>query len=159
MPMPLGAALSRTLRAMARMAIVAMPGVLGAQSSGPTPGGFYYSDTSGSVTIVNYAGTGGAVVIPATIGGDPVTTIAPDAFDAQATVITSISIPAGVTSIPTSTAGAIFAPCTSLASIVVDPANSSYSSANNLLYDKAQLVVLECPPDLSGAPVIAATVT
>ena len=46
----------------------------------PAIGRFYYTESGGTVTITGYTGTGGAVVIPATIDGMPVVGIGDDAF-------------------------------------------------------------------------------
>ena len=64
----------------------------------PTPSGFYYTASGGNIIIIAYTGPGGAVVIPATIDGMPVTGIGEGAF-AYITGLTSITIPNSVTSI------------------------------------------------------------
>ena len=43
-------------------------------------GDFTYTVTSGVATITGYTGTGGAVTIPSTLGGAPVTSIDYNAF-------------------------------------------------------------------------------
>jgi hypothetical protein len=53
---------------------------------------------NGSVTITEYTGTGGPVMIPSTIGGLPVTQIGNEAFKDK-TTITSITLPDSVLSI------------------------------------------------------------
>jgi hypothetical protein len=53
---------------------------------------------SGTITIQGYAGSGGAVTIPTTIGGLPVTSIGNEAFY-QCTNLTSVTIPDSVTNI------------------------------------------------------------
>ena len=63
-----------------------------------TADGLVYSTAAGEVTITGYTGLGGAVIIPSSIGGDPVTTIGPLAFQGQ-TGVTGITIPSSVTSI------------------------------------------------------------
>ncbi len=60
-------------------------------------GDFIYSVTDSCVTITDYVGAGGDVVIPDTLSGFPVTVIGEYSFDAAS--ITSITIPASVTSI------------------------------------------------------------
>jgi hypothetical protein len=57
-----------------------------------------YTINNGEVTIIGYIGTGGAVVIPVTIEGKPVTAIANQAFKDK-TTITSITLPDSVLSI------------------------------------------------------------
>ena len=58
---------------------------------------FTYTTSGGTVTITRYTGAGGAVAIPSTIDGLPVTRIGDFAFDT--TSVTSVSIPGSVTSI------------------------------------------------------------
>jgi hypothetical protein len=57
-----------------------------------------YTANAGAITITGYSGPGGAVTIPSTINGLPVTTIAQYAF-AGCSNLTSIAIPATVTTI------------------------------------------------------------
>jgi hypothetical protein len=58
---------------------------------------FDYTTNNGTLTLTHYIGPGGAVTIPATNNGFPVTSIGQNAFlDAD---VTSVSIPVGVTSI------------------------------------------------------------
>lgn len=59
---------------------------------------FDYTTDSGSVTITGYTGAGGAVTIPGTIAGLPVTGIGGYAFDSN-TRLTSMTIPNSVTDI------------------------------------------------------------
>lgn len=60
--------------------------------------------------------------------------------------LTNVSIPASVTNIG---AGA-FGACTDLVSITVDPANTSYSSMNGVLFDKAQNTLIQFPCGFVG---------
>ncbi len=60
-------------------------------------GDFTYTTANGAVTITGYTGAGGAVEIPTTISGLPVTVLR-GTFKANKTV-TSVTIPEGVTSI------------------------------------------------------------
>ncbi len=76
-----------------------------------TPFPFSFTSSGSAVTITGYSGSGGAVIIPATVAGLPVTTIAASAF--QGASLTSVSIPSGVTSVG-STA---FASCATLTSV------------------------------------------
>jgi hypothetical protein len=62
---------------------------------------FNYTTTNGKVTITGYTGTGGAVVIPSTIDGLPVTGIGEWAFSGS-TSLTSVTIPDSVTTIESS---------------------------------------------------------
>ncbi|MEW6236326.1 MAG: leucine-rich repeat protein [Candidatus Omnitrophota bacterium] len=63
-----------------------------------TFGDFTYTDSGTAITITGYTGAGGAVVIPDTIAGNPVTTIGANAFQNKS-AITSVAIPNSVTSI------------------------------------------------------------
>ena len=58
----------------------------------------YYTTTNGTITITGYTGAGGAVTIPSTINGLPVTSIGCEAFF-ECTNLTSVTISNGVTTI------------------------------------------------------------
>jgi uncharacterized repeat protein (TIGR02543 family) len=73
-----------------------------------------YSIVDNEVTITGYTGTGGDIIIPATIEGKPVTSIGDWAFSVQGS-ITSVAISDGVTSIGKGG----FAFCSSLTSAVI----------------------------------------
>jgi hypothetical protein len=113
--------------------LLALPAVVQAQ--------WQYTTTNGTITITGYTGPGGAVNIPNTINGLPVTTIGDDAL-ASCTSLTSISIPSSVTGIGyyafancisltdmtipdsvTSIGDAAFFGCNSLTVITVDASN------------------------------------
>jgi len=72
---------------------------------------FTYSTNNGTVTITAYAGPGGAVTIPSTIAGLPVTAIADQVFFAL-TNLTSVTLPSSLTRL----GSYCFAYCTNLAS-------------------------------------------
>src|ERR1035441_6787802 len=59
---------------------------------------FNYTTNSGTITITKYTGPGGAVTIPDTINGLPVTSIGDHAFDSCYNM-TSVTIPNSITSI------------------------------------------------------------
>ena len=61
-------------------------------------GDFTYTSTGSAIIITAYTGAGGAVTIPSSISGLPVTIIGAYAFN-QKTTLTSVSIPSSVTSI------------------------------------------------------------
>ena len=61
-------------------------------------GDFTVTDNGTAVTITGYLGAGGAVTIPSTIGGKPVTSIGNGAFYGL-TALTSVTIPSSVTRI------------------------------------------------------------
>jgi VCBS repeat-containing protein len=136
--------------------------------------GFSTTTSGGNITIIGYTGTGGAVVIPATIGGLPVVAIGDSAFQGKATV-TSIIIPSSITSI-----GAYaFYQCYGLASIIipssvtsigtfaagsgseitVDPSNVNYSSIDGVLYNKTQTTLIQWPKGKIGSGTIPSSVT
>ena len=81
---------------------------------------FTYTNTNGSITITGYAGPGGAVSIPGTIAGLPVTRIGGLAFNNQSSV-TSVAIPDSVTSVESglAPAGGAFGFCTGLTNIAI----------------------------------------
>jgi hypothetical protein len=62
---------------------------------------FNYMTNNGTIAITKYTGSGGAVIIPDTINGMPVTSISWSAFSSftKLTGVTSVTIPNGVTSI------------------------------------------------------------
>jgi hypothetical protein len=72
---------------------------------------FTYSTNNGTVTITAYAGPGGAVTVPSTIAGMPVTAIADQVFFGL-TNLTSVTLPNSLTHLGSE----CFAGCSSLAS-------------------------------------------
>jgi hypothetical protein len=90
---------------------------------------FIYTTNNGTITIAGYVGPGGAVVIPATINGLPVTSIGPYAFQ-YCTSMTSVTIPNSVSNI----GDQAFYNCTSLTSVYFKgnaPSLGSYVFPNN----------------------------
>ena len=75
---------------------------------------FKYEVDDGKVTIADYTGAGGAVTVPNTIEGLPVTTIGDNAF-CYCTGLTSITLPASITTI----GYYAFSGCRSLTSITL----------------------------------------
>ncbi len=75
---------------------------------------FNYITNNGSIIITGYTGSGGAVVIPATTNGYPVTSIGGNAFYMRG-YITSLTIGTNVTSIGSSA----FENCTGLTNIMI----------------------------------------
>jgi hypothetical protein len=73
-----------------------------------------YVMTNGGITITKYSGPGGAVVIPATFDGLPITAIGDSAFSACAN-LTSVTLPAGLASI----GDWAFSSCTSLGGVTI----------------------------------------
>ena len=82
-------------------------------------GDYTYTVSDGQATITRYNGTGGAVVIPSTLGGYPVTAIGEFSFD-TIPAVTSVTIPDSVTSIGNSA----FA-CTGITNVTI-PDNVTY---------------------------------
>src|ERR1035437_2561630 len=79
-----------------------------------TEGDYTYTVAGSNATITGYAGLGGAIVIPATLGGYPVTSIGNDAYQGW-TGLTSVIIPNSVTTIGTQA----FQGCTALTSVTI----------------------------------------
>jgi hypothetical protein len=120
----------------------------------PAQAQFVYMTNWGTITIVRYTGSGGAVAIPSTTNGLPVTGIRAGAFF-NCTSVTSVAIPKSVTSIESDA----FPGCTSLIAITVDALNTSYSSLSGVLFNKNQTMLIRCPGGKSGSYGIPAGVT
>lgn len=138
---------------------------------------FDYQTNGNAIVITKYTGPGGAVIVPETIGGLPVTAIGSFAFSGNSsltsiTIATSITnigvaafsycsqlssvvIPAGVVSIG---AGA-FAECGSLAAIVVDQGNAFYLTLEGVLFTHDQTTLVQYPGARIGSYSIPASVT
>ncbi|MEI6605565.1 MAG: leucine-rich repeat protein [Verrucomicrobiota bacterium] len=116
---------------------------------------FTYTISNNTVTITGYTGSGGAVTIPATINGLPVTSIGYSAFYNNKDILTSVTIPASVSSIGDSA----FDYCTSLTAITVDVTNSTYASLAGVLFDKSLTTLIQCPNGKTGIYAIASSVT
>jgi len=114
---------------------------------------FTCTTNGGAITITGYSGPGGVVVIPAAINGHPVTGITNETF--TQTNITSVSVPASVTSIGSQ----VFAACFNLTAITVDPQNPIYSSRDGALFDKSQFTLLQYPEGLAGSYAVPGSVT
>ena len=129
-----------------------------------------------SITITDYTGPAGSVIIPSSINGYAVSGIAQDAFlncqmtnvtiPGSVTVIgpeafyqcgnlTTVAIPSSVTNFG---AGA-FAACIDLKSITVAAQNVYYSSSQGILFDKGLDTLVEYPSGLTGSYTIPGTVT
>jgi BspA type Leucine rich repeat region (6 copies) len=149
--------------------LLALPAAVQAQ--------FYYTTNNGTITITGYTGSGGAVTIPDTLNGLPVTDIGDWAFEGSQS-LTSVLIPDSVTSIGdlafyacssltnviigngvTSILDSAFYSCYSLTAINVDAANLSYSSVNGVLFDKNQTTLIEYPGGLGGSYTVPDSVT
>jgi hypothetical protein len=75
---------------------------------------FTFTTNNGAITITGYTGPGGAVTIPATMDGLPVTAIGDYAFQ-SCTSLTKVTIPGGVTSLGDNA----FQSCTSLSYVTI----------------------------------------
>ncbi|MHB8519485.1 MAG: leucine-rich repeat domain-containing protein [Limisphaerales bacterium] len=115
---------------------------------------FTYTTDNGQITITGLTGSGGAVNIPATINGLPVTLIGNQTFSG-CTSLTSVTIPNSVTSI----GDGAFQGCTSLSAITVGALNSSYSSVDGVLFDKSQTTIIRYPGGKTGSYTIPNSVT
>ena len=141
--------------------LLALPAAVQAQ--------YTYTTNNGAITITEYTGPGGAVTIPNTIDGLPVTSIGDWAFYSttgptsitigtnvssigayafyHCTSLTSITIPDSVTNIR----HGAFSGCTSLSAITVDPLNSAYSSMDGVFFNKGLTTLIQCPGGKAGS--------
>ena len=137
---------------------------------------YIYTTNNGALSITQYTGSGGAVSIPATIKGLPVTMLANFAFYSKSNV-TSVIVPAGVTNIGfeafyscgsltnitlpasvTSIGDWAFQNCPKLAAISVGALNSKYSTVNGVLLDKTQTTLVSYPGGKAGSYSIPGTI-
>ena len=111
---------------------------------------FSYSITNGEVTItgLNDEEYSGAITIPSTLDGYPVTTIGWAAFG-ECSGLTSVTIPSSVTSIEYYA----FSRCSSLMSFIVDKENQYYSSINSLLCSKDGKTLIACPGGVTSVTI------
>lgn len=138
---------------------------------------FIYTTNNGAVTIAQYTGAGGDVVIPDTVGALPVTTVATTAFY-QVSALTSVKFGTNVSSIapnaisecPNITAVTIPASvtnigsgpmidCKSLITISVASANAHYTNVSSALLNKQLGSLIEFPGGVGGSYTLPATVT
>jgi hypothetical protein len=162
-------------------------------------GDFTYETNASAAIITAYTGSGGNVIVPATIAGLPVASIGSSAFAnrpltsislpnsvtrieeeafygctgltsialpnslislgifafAECSALTNINIPSSVTNIGEAT----FVGCTALRAINVDALNPIYSSADGVLFDKAQTLLIVCPAGKVGSYTLPDSVT
>jgi hypothetical protein len=138
---------------------------------------YEYTVIDSKVTITKYIGAGGAVTIPETLGGYPVTAIGSRAFFSCYT-LTTLTIPDCVETIADDSFfdcgeltqvdignGAVyisswaFVSCGKLTQINVDPANTMYASVDGVLLDAAKTTVIIYPCGKAGAYTVPASVT
>ncbi len=138
---------------------------------------FEYSiNSDDTLTLTNYSGTGGAVIIPTNYNGMTVTRIGDYAFESS--YVSSVVIPGTVTSIgdyafsfcayltgitiPNSVTHLCVAPfdaCTLLSGITVEQGDSYYISVNGVLFDEGKTTLVEFPAGLGGSYAIPPGVT
>jgi hypothetical protein len=168
--------MKNTLPALLSFTVLSAPLVATAQLQF---GDFYYTYNGSAVTITGYAGRGGAVVIPASVIGFPVVAIGDNAFSEDGSgdfAITSVTIPSSVTSIGfgafaqshltnvtipgsvTQIGEGAFGGCFDLTTINVDEANTSYGSADGVLFNKSLSSLLICPAGKVGRYAIPGSV-
>ncbi|HEY1718518.1 MAG TPA: leucine-rich repeat domain-containing protein, partial [Verrucomicrobiae bacterium] len=118
----------------------------------------FTTNDDGSLNIVGYTGQSGAVVIPSTTNGYPITGIIETRSGGAFTFLTSLTnimIPNSVTNIMQEP----FKGCINLTTITVDALNSSYSSISGVFFDKSQTTLLEYPEGKAGSYIIPDSVT
>ena len=165
--------LKNTLFALLGFILLSTPLAATAQQSGD----FTYTSDGSAITITGYTGPGGAVTIPATIAGLPVTCIRDGAFQykssltsttiqngvasigdsafAHCTSLTDVRIPGSVTSF----GGGPFYDCTSLIAITVEAANASYISLDGVLFNKNLTTLIQYPGGKTGSYAIPGSIT
>ena len=109
---------------------------------------FEYGVNKGTATITKYKGAGGAVEIPATLGGYPVTGIGMHAF-AEYTSLKSVSMPESMTWI----GNGAFAGCTGLESVAL-PAGLK-SIGENVFYSCTSLTSVVVPDKVTSIASLA----
>src|SRR5450830_1759765 len=108
-----------------------------------TSGDYQYTVAGSNATITRYIGSGGAVVIPSTLGGYPVTTIGNGAFF-DCLKLTSVTIPNSVTSI----GDKAFYGCSFLTSVTIP--NSVTTIGNGAFYDCLKLTSVTIPNSVTS---------
>jgi len=119
---------------------------------GPTFGGrptalwspqqlWLYTTNSGTISITKYTGSGGAVTIPGTINGLPVTSLGDKVFW-NCTSVSSVTIPDSVTTIATEA----FYGCSSLTSVTIP---DSVTSIGQFAFSGCGLITITIPPSVT----------
>jgi len=148
------------------------------EASAYSEGIYTYEVASGKATITDCDNSAsGAISIPSTLGGYPVTSIGDWAFEG-CTGLTSVIIPDSVTSIGeyayygcygltsvtipdslTSIGGGAFGDCSGLTAITVGSGNTAYESIDGVLFNKAKTILILVPGGKEGAYSIPNSVT
>jgi len=115
-----------------------------------TSGDWQYSINGNNAIITRYIGSSSDVSIPSTINGLPVQYIDIAAFSGNIT-LTNVFIPSSVYAVLNGAGVVPFDSCINLASIVVDPSNLAFSSADGVLFNKKQTSLLEYPNGKGGS--------
>ena len=95
--------------------------------------------------ITGYTGSGGAVSIPNTIAGLPVTAVLDGAF-LNCNELTAVTLGDHVVFVGESA----FNGCTNLAAIGATDANPNFSSEDGVLFNKSKTTLVLCPPTKAG---------
>ncbi|HZM01707.1 MAG TPA: leucine-rich repeat protein [Candidatus Saccharimonadales bacterium] len=148
--------------------LAALPAALQAQ--------YTFTTQNGTTIITGYSG-GGSIVIPDTLGGFPVTAIAPYAFN-QAGTLTGVTMGTNLTTIGTNaffqclSLGAIaftssvtnigdgpLYDCTSVTSITMSGTNNFITVSNSVIFNKSQTYLIQFPGGVTASYTIPASVT
>jgi hypothetical protein len=109
----------------------------------PLQAQFTFVTNNGAITITGYTGSGGAVTIPGSTNGYPVTAIQTNAFFSR-TNITSLTIPGSVVIIPYKA----FTQCTGLTNAIIN--NGTLSIEDHAFYDCETLTNIVIPASVTN---------
>lgn len=136
----------------------------------------FTTNSDGSLNIAQYTGAGGAVVIPNTTNGLPITSIGDASFFNNSTLtsvtvgtnvgtiadqafsyssLTDVTLPASVTNIVFNA----FQDCSDLTNIVVAANDPDFSSAAGVLFNQNQTTLITFPEGKAGSYVVPNSVT
>ncbi|MGA3008466.1 MAG: leucine-rich repeat protein [Opitutaceae bacterium] len=107
-----------------------------------TSEGLVYAENGGTVTISGYTGGSGAVIVPATINGQPVASIGTAAFAGNASLLT-VALPNSVVTL----GDRAFANCTGLTAVTLGSGLTSIGT--NAFYGCTGLANITLPPSLT----------
>lgn len=99
-----------------------------------------YEIDKGTGVLVRYNGNDASVVVPKTIDGIQIKSIALQAFS-NCKTLANITIPDSITYIN----DCAFVYCESLISINIDENNKNYSSVDGVLFNKIKTILIRCP--------------